>query len=98
MRPDSRQHQGIIHLVEADFRFVEYSANDGVWEIVEEPKTPFLAAISQHDTLDSFSVRTITGLNDERRIKLDIVFDEREAAPRDEQIKISKRVFPPTSL
>lgn len=99
--------KGIIHLVKADFRLAEYSANDGVWEIVDEPEGPFLAAISQHDTLDSFCVRARTEHDDER-ITLDIVFDEREAKvvciarPEDQHwfehflFDLKKLLLPPT--
>lgn len=99
--------KGIIHLVGAKFRLAEYSANDGVWEIVDEPEAPFLEAISQHDSLDSFYVRARSEQND-KKITLDIVFDEREAkvvciaSPEDQHwfehflIDLKKLLLPPT--
>ena len=68
----------IVELVDEDFPTAAYSANDNVWEIYEEPKQSFLAAVSQRDTLDSFMVKAQTGVPGNER-ELQIVFDEDKA-------------------
>jgi hypothetical protein len=98
------QIQKISELVEQNFPSVTYSAYDGVWEIYDEPKDPFLLAISQRETLDSLGIK---GSGDPSK-EVAIVFNEKEAKvdctarPEDENwfehflFDLRKFIGPPT--
>ena len=100
--------QKIVNRVEGDFpATTNCFANDDVWEIFDEPGQSFLAAISQHDTLDSFSVKATSSTSGNRK-EIDITFDEKKAEirctahPEHEQwfkhflIDITEYILPPS--
>jgi len=70
--------QGIIELVERDFSSPKYSADDGIWQVFDDPKDSFLVAISQRQTLDSFRVKAkVSKSGNDKSVEL--VFDKDEA-------------------
>jgi len=44
----------ITMLLTAEFAGVSFKAQDGIWEVYDEPRTEFLAAVLSHRRLDSF--------------------------------------------
>lgn len=70
--------KNIAGLVERDFVSVTYIAQDNIWEIYDEPNDSFIQEISQRETLDSFTVKASSGL-DEKIREIEIVFNEKEA-------------------
>lgn len=102
--------QRIIKLVDNEFPAATYSATDNVWEIYDEPSRPFLDAVSQRATLDSFVVngKLATAANYMLPKEVTIVFNESEAtvmcnAQPDQQnwfehflIDLKKHILPPS--
>lgn len=94
----------IIGIVEKDFPAVICSASDKVWEIYHEVSGPFLNAISQRETLDSFRIEAQTEFED---VRIKLVFNEDKAKvtcvakPEDEHwfehflIDIKNSILPP---
>jgi len=70
--------ENITARVEKEFSAVKYSATDGAWEVYDEPRNSFLAAIAQRETLDSFIADAQANPRKPKR-ELQLIFNEREA-------------------